>query len=117
MVQNLNDVAPNTGVFEKVERREEKKNLVDKSFEIVAFSSEMTGADGQFHVLLCRDGAGLFTTTANDIIMKRVKKAASVLGLKENEGEEGENYLLDSVAVKLIEAKSTTSGRNYFALE
>lgn len=117
MVQKLTDVAPEKSVFDGVERRIEKKDLAGKTFLVKAYSEKIKGTDGDFNVLLCKDEEGTFTTSANEIMMKRINAAVEAIGLNEEATTQSEFYLADEVEVTLQKRKSTTSGRDYFAFE
>jgi len=111
---NLEKDFPQSGVFDAVERRLKKEELVNVSFKILAFSKAIKGTDGDFHFLLCQDKEGPFTTSANDIMMQRLRKLVFAVGLDEEKSTEEESYLPDVVEVKLVKEKSTTTGREYF---
>ena len=117
MAQKLSEIAPERGVFEDVERRVKKEEMVGKTFFVKAFSDELTGTDGKFHVILCKDDEGTFTTTANEILMKRLENAKQIVGLKEGDLWKTESYFKEDVEVTLQSRKSQSTGRDYFVFE
>lgn len=116
MTQKLSNLVPSKKLFSDVtEVQRKKEDLVDKTFIVLAHSSKISSADGDYEIILCQDDEGLFTTTAGQILFGRLHDYGKIAGYKE-EGSNDENYFKDGVEVTLKQAKSNNN-KNYFVFE
>jgi hypothetical protein len=113
MTQKLSNLVPNKKLFSDVtEVQRNKEELINKTFIVLAHTSKIPSADGDYEILLCEDKEGKFTTTAGSILFGRLHEYGKLSDYKD-EGSHEEKYFRDGVEVTLKQEKSKNN-KKYF---